>query len=129
MRVAKFKPSKYDEKFFDVSYDRLKYGAEILANEVRRRCPVGTITRPMYSSGPYAGEKWTARDAGQLKGSVRVVEKKERWGFELYRARNVRVYVGHYLAYYARVVEYYTPFMRPAWRATLRKVKLAIVKG
>lgn len=128
MRVAKWNPSKYDDKFYDVAYERLKDGAEILAEEIRRVCPVGTISRPMYKTGPYAGQKWTARDAGQLKRSVRVVEKKERWGFEVHRARNVRVYVGHYLAYYARIVEYSKPFVRPAWRRTLRRIKLAVVK-
>jgi len=128
MRVANWKPTKYDDKFYNVAYERLKDGAEILADEVRRRCPVRTISRPMYQKGPYAGQNWTKRDAGQLKKSVRVTEKKERWGFELHRARNVRVYVGHYFAYYARIVEFTTPFMRPAWRSALRKVKLAIVK-
>lgn len=128
MRVANWKPSRYDDKFYNVGYNRLKDGAEILADEIRRKCPVGTTSRPMYQTGPYAGQKWTARDAGQLKKSIRVVEKKGSWGFEVHRARNVRVYAGHYLAYYARIVEYYTPFMRPAWRSTLRKVKLAVVK-
>jgi len=126
MRVRNWNPIKYDEKFMNVAYDRMKDSAEIIADEVRRRCPVGTKSRPMYQSGPHAGKPWTARDAGQLKKSVRVVEKKGRWGFEIKRARNIRVYAGHYLAYYAKIVEFSRPFMRPAWRSSLRKVKRAI---
>ena len=135
MRVRNWNPKKYDDKFSNVAYGRLRDGAEIIASEVRTKlqAKIGQgkttgISRPVYQTGKYAGKAWTARYFGALMKSIRVVEKKERWGFELDKERNIRVYAGHYLAYYAKMVEYRMPYMRPAWRSALRKVKSAIVK-
>jgi len=114
MRVEKWNPNKFDEMFEDVAVERLVDAAEILANIARHKCPVGTISRPMYKSGPYAGQRWTARDAGQLKKSIRVVRKKIKSGKRFSKKRNVRVYAGHYLAYYASIVEHSKPFLRPS---------------
>lgn len=123
MRVRNWNPNKYDEKFIGIGMDRLREAAEAVADEIRNRCPVGTVSWPMYKTGPYANQPWTSRDAGRLKKSIRVVEKKESWGFEVEKRKNLRIYVGHYLAWYAAIVEFYTPFVRPAWRTALPKVK------
>ena len=123
MRVKNWSPNKYDEKFIGIGMDRLRQAAEAVAGDIERRCPVGTLSRPIYQSGPYAGQPWTSRDKGRLKKSVRVVEKKESWGFEVEKRKNIRIYVGHYLAWYAAIVEHYTPFVRPAWRTALPKAK------
>lgn len=104
-----------DETFENVAMDRLLTAAKVVANAVSRRCPVGTVSRPMYRTGPYAGQAWTARDAGALKKSIRVVQKRGKTGKPLTARRNVRVYAGHYLAYYAKIVEFSRPFMRPAF--------------
>lgn len=113
MRVEGWKPDVMDAAFENLSIERLVSAAEVLADNVRMKCPVGTVSRPIYKSGPYAGQAWTARDAGQLKKSIRVVRKKTKTG-RLSKKKNVRVYAGHYLAYYASIVEYSKPFMRPA---------------
>jgi len=123
MKVAEWNPNKFDQTFENVAVERLVRAAEVVAGAVRRRCPVGTISRPMYKTGRYAGQPWTARDAGQLKKSVRVVRKKTRSGKAFSKKRNVRVYVGHYKAYYASIVEHYTPFMRPGFEASVGEVK------
>lgn len=128
MRLEYFNPQKFDRIFDNVSRDRLMEAAEVLKAEVRRRCPVGTISRPMYRSGPYRGLEWTARDAGSLRKSVRIVEKRTKAG-RVAKKMNVRVYVGTRKAYYANIVEYSRPFMRPAFEAALPRIKTIIGAG
>lgn len=126
MRVEHFNPNKYDQMFENTSINRLIEAAEVIADKTRQLCPVGTITRPMYRTGKYKGQKWTARDAGQLKKSVRVVKKKTKSGKAFSKKRNVRVYVGNFLAYYAKIVEHYRPFLRPAFYSSIPTVKAII---
>ena len=115
---------------------RMKRAANVIAAEVRRDCPVGTISRPMYRKGKYKDQPWTARDAGQLKKSVRVVERHEsKYGIELAQFKslgnygNVRVYIGNYKAYYASIVEHESPFMRPALNKVRSRVKKILEDG
>ena len=136
MRVENWSWREADKMVVNASRKRLKKAAEVMADRVRRNCPVGTISRPMYRSGPYAGQPWTKRDAGELKKSVRVVERnEEKYGFALAHFKSlgnygdVRVYVGHYLAWYAHVVEYTRPFMRPAVASTKAQVKNILENG
>ena len=119
------------------SYKRVFKAAHVIKRAVKARCPTGTISRPMNKTGPYAGQPYTARDAGQLKRSVRVVERKEdKYSVELAQFKTlgpnfglVRVYAGHFLAYYARIVEHYTPFMRPAIDSVRGQVKNILENG
>lgn len=116
------------------SLERVRKAAGVIRDQVKANCPVGTVSRPMYRSGPNAGQPWTARDAGRLKESVRVVELREdKYGFaftELGILHGiVRVYCGNRLAYYARIVEYSKPFMRPAAEATKGRVKEILENG
>ena len=126
MRVENWNPSVMDQTFEDVAIDRLVEAGEVVAVAARRRCPVGTVSRPMYRRGPYAGQPWTARDAGQLRNSIRVTQKLSKGGKPLARKRNVRVYAGHFLAYYARIVEHSKPFMRPALAQSILEIRSII---
>ncbi|MBU0906698.1 MAG: hypothetical protein KKE05_00920 [Nanoarchaeota archaeon] len=127
MRVENWNPNKMDETFENVAIERLVKAAELIKITARRKCPVGTISRPMYRTGPYAGQYWTARDAGALKRSIRVVRKKTKSGKALTKKRNVRVYAGTKKAFYAQVVEYSSkPFMRTAMAQSLDRVKRII---
>ena len=126
MRVEYWNPSAADASFENVAVERLVEAAEVIAAATRRKCPVGTISRPMYRSGPYAGQFWTARDAGELKRSVRVVRRKTKSGRAFSKKRNVRIYAGHKKAFYARIVEHTKPFMRPAQMQSLAQVKAII---
>lgn len=129
MRVENWHPESLDEMIEGASIERLVKGAEAVADEARRLCPVGTKSRPIYKKGPYAGKEWTARDAGQLKKSIRVVQKKSKSGKPLMRRRDVRVYAGNYLAYYASIVEHGgKAFMRPALQNARSKI-LNALKG
>jgi hypothetical protein len=115
MRVEIWNPEKYDLMFENVSIERLVEAAEAVAADARTRCPVGTISRPIYRRGPYAGQPWTARDAGALRKTIRVRQKFSKSGRPLKRKSNVRVYAGNYIVYYAKIVEYYgQQFLRPA---------------
>lgn len=112
---------------------RLEKSAEVVKRKAQSKCPVGTLSRPMYTKGRYAGQFWTARDAGALKKSIRVVKKHgaEAGGFIELRAGslNIRVYAGTKKVYYAQIVEFYTPFMRPALDASISKIKSIMLNG
>lgn len=123
MRIEGWRPDVFFEVANEVLPERLLEAAEYVAAEARRRAPVGKISHPMYRRGPYAGQVWTSRDGGRMKKSIRVVQKRGKTGQVLWAAKNIRVYVGHYMAWYASIVEHYTPFMRPTFYATIERVK------
>ena len=123
MRIENFNPNRFDQTFEDVAVERLVEAAEVVKVAIKRRTPVGTVSRPMYRTGPYAGAFWTARDAGELKRSVRVVRQRTKVRKALSKKRNVRVYCGHAKAYYALIVEFSKPFMRPGFESVVGQVK------
>jgi hypothetical protein len=123
MRLENWNPNKFDQTFEDVAINRLVEAAEVIAAKARRNCPVGTISRPMYKHGKYAGQPWTSRDAGRLKKSSRVVRKRTKSGKAFSRKRSVRVYIGNFMAYYATIVEYDKPILRPAFYASMPEMK------
>jgi hypothetical protein len=125
MRIEGWYPDQVIEILTNATRPRLKEAAEVIAANVRLHCPVGTKARPMYKRGMYANQPWTSRDNGRLRQSVRVVYRKGK-------PLNARIYAGDavrnsgqgkWLAYYGRIVEFYTPFFRPAWYAAMPRVK------
>ena len=130
MRVVNWSWKEADEMVAKETRRRQRKAANFLKDEVRRVCPIGTVSRPMYRRGKFAGQWWTRHDAGALKRSVRVVERDdEKFGFKLAQYGEVRVYVGHKLAWYAQIVEYYRPFMRPAVASTMSRIKNILENG
>jgi len=124
MRVEAWNPNAMDETFENVAIERLVEAAEYVADSARRSCPVGTVTRPIYKRGPYAGKEWTSRDGGRLQKSIRVVRLKTKSGKAFSKKRDVRVYAGHYLAYYAKIVEFGgRAFMRPALNSSIPQIR------
>ncbi len=129
MRVSNWNPGAMNE-FKGVAYDRLLTASYVVKDKTVQRLRgqiKHNISRGVYKKGPYAGEPWTARHAGEMLHSVRVVQKKEDMGQQAGRATadftNIRVYCGNYLAYYADIFEFTTPFMRPAFEASMSEVK------
>ncbi|RJQ27700.1 hypothetical protein C4565_04945 [Candidatus Parcubacteria bacterium] len=126
MRVKSWNPEKIENELVGAAMEQLREAAELVAERARELCPEGTISRPMYKSGPYAGQPWTARDAGQLKRSIRVRELKEKYGVSFVKHRNIRIYAGSEKAFYASIVEYSgKAFMRRAFngaRAQIREI-------
>ena len=143
MRVANWNPGALNE-FKGVAYDRLLTASYVVKDKTVQKLRGKirfAINRPIYRKGPYAGEPWTARHAGELLHSVRVVQEKEVMEMMSEAARyssmglslradsltadfvNVRVYAGNYLAYYADIFEFSEPFMRPAFNESMSEVK------
>ena len=129
-RVEYWNFNEADQDFANISRARLWDAAYVVKDTVvrRLRSRIGEgettgINRPVYKTGKYAGEPWTARDFGQLLRSVRVTGKESKTGKLIWRKHNVRVYVGNYLAYYADIFEFSKPFFRPAVASSLREVK------
>ena len=114
---------------------RLRKAGEVVARKARSSRVVNrsTISRPMYKTGRYAGQYWTARDAGALKKTIRVVEKHggEAGGYISIKAGQleIRIYAGTMKVYYAQIVEFYTPFMRPALRASISQINSIMRNG
>lgn len=129
MRVANWNPSKFDGEFAAAAMERLRAAAEVVAASARGIVPEGTLSRPMYKTGPYAGQPWTARDAGSLKKTIRVVEKKDPHGAAILESRNVRVYAGNYLVYYAKIVEFTKPFLLPSLNASKKDIRSIMENG
>jgi len=135
MRVAYFNPNKFDREFDGITKDRLMKAAKVLKASTKRhlaaqigRGKTTGINRPVYKSGDYAGSTWTAREAGRMMKSVRIVEKKTKTG-RVSKKQNTRVYVGHFTAFYADIFEYYRPFLRPAWNESLPMIMTLIGAG
>ncbi len=106
MRVVEWNPNKFDETFENIAMDRLVAAAEVVAAKARNLFPATKgISRPEYKTGKGGGKPWSSRDAGRLKKSIRVVRKKTKGGKAFSRKRNVRIYAGHYKAFYPVWVE------------------------
>ncbi len=105
MKVDFWDADKYDALLENVAVERLVDAARSIQATARAIVPVGHIRRPIARRGRYAGQTWTARSPGRLRDSIRVVQKLTKTGKPFKSKRNVRVYAGHWLAYYARIVE------------------------
>lgn len=133
MRIERWDPNRMDATFENVAVERLVKAAKVVRAKTKRKlaAQIGRgkttgINRPVYLTGDYAGEPWTAREFGQMLDSVRVVRKRTKVRKALSKKRSVRIYAGHYLAFYANIFEYYRPFMRPALEESVPMIKTLI---
>lgn len=117
MRVSNWKPIKESE-LAAAALPTLKAAGELVAQDARRRVPIGT-SRPAAKGG----KDWTAREAGALRNSIRVVTLHDN------PMKGVRIYAGSRKVYYARFVEYGTVKMRarPFLRVALQAMKSSIL--
>jgi len=135
MRVSNWNPQKYDGEFAKATQERLRKAANVIADETRSvlrsrdKYGIGTISRPAYRTGPYAGQDWTAREPGALLKTIRVVELHDPHGAEIWRNRNVRVYAGTKKVYYAKIVEYYAPYLRTVFNKSKNRVREILENG
>lgn len=122
MRVARWAPKEYNQEFMNVSMDRLEKAANVVATSARGLVHVGKVTRPVYKTGKNAGQPWTARTPGSLKKTIRVVKKHK---FDIATKRNIRVYAGNYIVFYAQLHENTVkpPFLETAWKRSLSTIK------
>lgn len=122
MRVVGWNPAKADPMIMGASMGRLEKAGEVIAKRARQKCPVGMDV-------PKGKGKWSARDAGALRDSIRVVRLlgDDR--------KNIRVYAGSKKVFYARFVERGTvkmkkrPYLRPALSASKSDIKRILLYG
>lgn len=136
------------EIFSQIAEEAIKAANEVMDDVVaasKAMCPVGTITREgKFKKGTisfiakkgtkkeravsFEGKQWSGRYPGQLRDTIRRVNKKDRPG-------NIRVYAGSKKTVYAHFLEYGTskmrahPFMRPAFHGIKNEVISRIEKG
>lgn len=132
-RIAFWDAKPLNKEIMRNGMKRLRKAGEVVARKARSKCPTGTLSRPVYTRGRYAGQYWTARDAGALKKSIRVVEKRgvETGGYITIRAGQleIRVYAGTAKVYYAQIVEFRTPYLRPALNASKSQILSIMQNG
>jgi HK97 gp10 family phage protein len=121
MKVVNWNPQRLDPEIINACMERLVAVGELIADKARSMVPVG---KDVTGKG-----KWSSREAGALKKSIRVVRLHGD------PRRNVRVYAGSRQVYYARFVEYGTskmrarPFLRPALNASKSEAKNILLNG
>jgi len=124
MRIANWNAEKVLKGAIAASMDRLEEIGHIIADKAKTLVPVGK-DRPAYGNG----KDWTARQAGALRASIRVVRLHGD------PKKNVRVYAGSLKVYYARFVEKGTvkmrarPFLRPALNASKSAARALLNRG
>ena len=109
-----------DESIIRAAQGRLLAAGNVLADEVRSKLQSvapSPKSRPAYKTGKDAGKPWTAREAGALLKTVRVVEPRTG------PKTNVWVIVGSYKAYYAKIFEYAKLNGRQFFRPSIRKAR------
>jgi len=126
VRVENWNPNKMDETFENVAIERLVEGAEIVANRARSKVRVGTLSRPIYKTGPKAGKEYTSREAGRLKKSIRVTRLKTKSGKAFSKKRNVRIYAGKKDTDYHFVIEFRYPFLRTSLYSSISEIRSVI---
>lgn len=145
MRVENWRAK---EIFGQIAEEALKAANEIMDDHVKAAkfmCPVGTIAREgkwktatvsftakagtkKATAVSFQAQQFTGRTPGDLRNTIRRVNKSSRPG-------NVRVYAGNKAVNYAYFVEYGTakmkahPFMRPAFNEIKNTVISRIEAG
>ncbi len=110
MRLANWNPDLASDQEVKNAMDILEMAAEAVADKARSLVPVGKDIA--QGKG-----KWSKREAGALKKSIRVVRLKGD------PKLNIRVYAGSREVFYARFPEYGTvkmlakPYLRPSMGA------------
>ena len=124
MRVANWNAEKVLKGVIAASMDRLEEIGKIIADKAKTLAPVG-VDRAQYKTG----KDWTARRAGALRDSIRVVRLHGD------PKKNIRVYAGSRKVFYARFVERGTvkmrarPFLRPALNASKSEARALLNRG
>jgi hypothetical protein len=134
MSEIKFNFEQYDGQLAKSCMERIREAGELIRDEVKMKCRVGSINRPPYKTGKYPNQSWTSREAGAMRNTVRVVEKKGESGL---KNRNIWVMAGNYKAWWAIQMEYgrrgwkggALPFMRPGADSARSRVQSIIENG
>lgn len=127
MPVIFWNPTLATEQIIQNAGKRIEQAGNMFAIEIRKSLLRQRIwldkDRPVYRTGKNAGKYWTARKRMGLLKSVRVVKQGEG----IYQ--NVWIMCGNTKAYYAKIVEHYTPFFRPAISKNRYKARKILAHG
>ncbi len=121
MRVANWNPKAYDFEIIGASMKRLKMAAEVVADKAREMVHTGTISRPVYKRGPYAGLPWTARAPGSLKKTIRVTDRPG--------VNNIWIMAGTKDVFYAKIHESKHKFLKPALQRSVSRIRSILANG
>lgn len=146
MRVANWNSQNVFSQIKTIAWENGRRLMDEVTAQAQRQCPVSPIVRlpgkfasARVSFTPKTGrnkgkpvsfgtqKRWTGRFPGQLRGTIRRVEKGG--------SGNIRVYAGNFKVYYAHMVERGTirtmaqPFLRPAFQVAKAKAVETIKKG
>ena len=146
MRVGKWRADEIFMSAKNAALDAIRIQAEQVASEARATCHENPEVRePRFSTSlrdvsfipsrgrnknkvvSFKAQVWLGRKPGDLKSTIRTVEKPDKLG-------NVRVIAGNFKIYWARFAEYGVPsrniprslFLRNAFDAVKPKVKEAV---
>jgi hypothetical protein len=123
MPIMFWNPTLAEEHIMRNAAERLDRVGLMMADEVRKKTPVGTISRPIYTRGKYADKYWTSRDAGALKKTVRVTKQGDG------RYHNIWIMCGNTKAYYGKIIEHDKPFFRPAINKAKNRARIILSGG
>jgi len=146
MRVERWKAKEIFSQVREAAIEEANSVMDEVVMLARNKCPVGQITREgklvksKVSFTPKTGKnkgktisfstdrRWTGRNPGDLRGTIRRVNKPSRPG-------NIRVMAGNFKIYWAHMVEYGTvkskkqSFLRPAFQQMKTVVNRRIEEG
>ena len=153
MRVERWKAKEVFSEIKEQSLETARFVMDHVVELAKAKCPIGKISREgkfvtanvtitkswtpgkgknkgitRTSTQTFIGKRWTGREPGQLKDTIRRVEKMSRPG-------NVWVKAGNYKIYWAHMVEYGTAksdphaFLRPTFNFAKINHKRLIEEG
>ncbi len=138
VRVSNWNVQKWDGELINASMGRLTKSAEVIKKNavtiLRSKIGKGAtsgIRHGPYKTGQYAGQPWTAREPGSLEKTLRVVEKHKEGAVTAVfgKTRNVRVYAGNRIVYWAKIFEFYQPYLRPAVNKSKARIREILRNG
>ncbi|RJR40798.1 MAG: hypothetical protein C4576_19735 [Desulfobacteraceae bacterium] len=145
MRIVGWRAKEVAREITDQAIANANGVMDDVVEAAKRRCPVSPIVRegkwvnaivsftPKTGKGKgkpvqFSGKRWTGRTPGDLRKTIRRVNKRNRPG-------NIRVYAGSTKIYWGGMVEYGTsktaaqPFMRPAFNGIKNQILKRIKNG
>jgi hypothetical protein len=142
--VSRWNPEEFAPEILHGAMERIEKAAIVVRDAARAKMVGFKYTwkeHGPYGSGDYAGKIWTARYYDALKETIRVTKKETGlnagYGYRAAKDMNVWIMAGQFRTWYAVQVEYGRgewkgkphPFLRPAFKESLDKIKSIVENG
>jgi len=139
-KIINWDTAAFEKECVGVTMDLLMEAARLIVADAKRILSSKgnkginrPVTRGSYAKGKYhyAGQSWTARQAGAMVKTIRAVRKKGD------TSRNIWIMAGNYNTWWALQLEYgrgawkggAKPFLRPAMANAPSKIKMVLESG